>query len=241
MLGKVDINILLIHMVDKERLVHMFCADKVISINQQNTNISLLIVEALKQAKLEFKDLGVIAVITGPGSYTQLRVAVSTVNAFKIGVPNIPSIGVSMFEVYMVNFLHNHTSYKNKNCLVVIDDNKGGIFYQQFKGCNSIKKPNVLTLSDLQSYINNQEVYILGNAIKKLKDLIIKHQINDSLVEYLEEYNTIDSNSFKYAVLSKLDQGVDRSNLNPIKVCYIKPPKITVKNDQKIEGIIEKQ
>ena len=73
--------------------------------NDQKTHsqkLMPLIDETLKQVNLELNDIDILACCQGPGSFTGIRIGISTVKAFA-DVKNIPIIGVTSLESLAYN------------------------------------------------------------------------------------------------------------------------------------------
>ncbi|MEI6509256.1 MAG: tRNA (adenosine(37)-N6)-threonylcarbamoyltransferase complex dimerization subunit type 1 TsaB, partial [Bacteroidota bacterium] len=65
--------------------------------NSHASQITLLIDKLLRDAKVDYKQLNAIAVSKGPGSYTGLRVGVSTAKGLCYAL-NIPLIAINTLE-----------------------------------------------------------------------------------------------------------------------------------------------
>lgn len=74
----------------------------------------------LKKARVKPADLEGVMVITGPGSYTSIRIAVSFANALGFA-QNIPVQGVTLFDV---------TRHKETDMLIA-EAGRGNIFFHQ--------------------------------------------------------------------------------------------------------------
>lgn len=79
----------------------------------------------LRQAKICRNSLSFLVVISGPGSFTGLRVGIATAKAISLGL-KIPLIGINTLKSMSLAV----KDYKNLICLVEAAQNK--IFYQQF-------------------------------------------------------------------------------------------------------------
>lgn len=55
--------------------------------------------DALDKEKLKFEDLNLFAVVTGPGSFTGIRIGLATMRALSMAA-KVPVIGVSSFEMF---------------------------------------------------------------------------------------------------------------------------------------------
>src|SRR5258707_858559 len=83
------------------------------------------IIKALEQASLKMGDIDLIATITGPGSFTGLRVSIAAAQGLSLALSK-PVVGIDIFMAYA-------SCLKTvKNILVVIDSQKQDVYCQLF-------------------------------------------------------------------------------------------------------------
>src|SRR5574344_2800256 len=103
-MAKTQPIILLLETATSVCSVALSCGDKVIvqeetSVpNAHSTRLSLLIDQAIKEANITYKDIAAVAVSKGPGSYTGLRIGVSTAKGFAYGL-DIPLISIETLRI----------------------------------------------------------------------------------------------------------------------------------------------
>ena len=83
-------------------------------------NLMPMIQEALKKSNLSLKDINLLVCDKGPGSFTGIRIGISTVKAFHDSL-NIPCIGISALESLSYNvkndgLIASIIDCKNDNC-----------------------------------------------------------------------------------------------------------------------------
>lgn len=108
----------------------------------------------LKENNLQQKDLDLIAVSVGPGSFTGIRVGVATAQALAFAL-NRPCFGVPILEALAkaaADTGYNTKEYKKTGDIItVVPSGRDGIFWQIFsrKGEGRDVKPQAGTMEDL--------------------------------------------------------------------------------------------
>ena len=83
----------------------------------------------LEAENLRFKDLELVTVCTGPGSFTGVRSSVSAARAFGLACPETKIIGVSAFEAYAHSLDYEEIAKINA---VIIETKRDDFYYQLF-------------------------------------------------------------------------------------------------------------
>ena len=134
--------------------------------------IVLLIEEAVEKSGKTFGDLDAVAVSEGPGSYTGLRIGVSTAKGFAFGL-GIPLIGINTLQA-----LASAVSLEfGERVIPVIDARRMEVYCQIFdernKALSSIES-KVLDENSFQDELSQRTVVFVGDAVEKVK-LVISH------------------------------------------------------------------
>tara|TARA_Y100001970_G_scaffold114525_1_gene142871 strand:- start:1473 stop:2105 length:633 start_codon:yes stop_codon:yes gene_type:complete len=134
--------------------------------SKQLKNISeKLVVEiekSLSKFKLNYKSIKKIIVVTGPGSFTGIRSAVTFAKTLNLYL-KIKVIGISKFEV--LNLLTKN-GYKKGEKKIFVQNNRNTFFLQKFNF--SGKKISMPELIDLQKkkIVVNEEIRIISDGLK---------------------------------------------------------------------------
>lgn len=130
----------------------------------------LLIEEIVEKAELEFGNLDAISVSEGPGSYTGLRIGVSTAKGLAFGL-NKPLIGVNTLQA-LASSVHLQ---EGDLVIPVLDARRMEVYREVFNWkLESIANldAEVLSENSFQNFLENHRVYFLGDAVDKVKSLV---------------------------------------------------------------------
>jgi tRNA threonylcarbamoyladenosine biosynthesis protein TsaB len=132
--------------------------------------LSVFIAEALETIKPLNKKIDAVAVSSGPGSYTGLRIGVSTAKGLCYGY-DIPLISVSTLEVMTAQALKIAPNAEALFC-PMIDARRMEVYAAFYNSIGEIQREIAADIIDAESYaeiLNVQPVYFFGNGSDKLK------------------------------------------------------------------------
>jgi len=115
-----------------------------------------------------------VAVSEGPGSYTGLRIGVSTAKGLCYGL-DIPVITVSTLEILAVEALKHIKMEENTLLCAMIDARRMEVYTALYKPTLEIVEDITAKIINENSYINftdKQPVYFFGNGSEKCKELL---------------------------------------------------------------------
>ncbi len=131
--------------------------------------LHVFIEELISESKITFKDLNAIAVSQGPGSYTGLRIGVSSAKGLCYAL-NIPLIAVDTLQS-----LAAQISISNGFIIPMIDARRMEVFSAIYdKNLNNIQKVAAEIITE-ESYQNqDEEMHFLGDGASKCKEFLNK-------------------------------------------------------------------
>lgn len=132
--------------------------------------LSVFIAEALDVAKNKGKSLDAVAVSGGPGSYTGLRIGVSTAKGLCYGL-DIPLIAVSTLEVMLVETLKS-TPETNAVFCSMIDARRMEVYAAIYNAEGKIMRDisaDIITPDSYSEFLAKNKVYFFGNGSEKCK------------------------------------------------------------------------
>lgn len=177
------------------------------------------ICSCLKKANLSFNDLNLIAVSSGPGSFTGIRVGLAAARALALAL-NIPCVGVQN-PLIMLNSIKN--LQKCQEILVVLETKRDDFYFQIFDN-NFLPLNNVQTAKsqEIIKLLTKNNVLIIGNAKKKF----LKEIQNMQNVTFFCDNDSEDKiNLESLALLAIKDVKISENFKKPLPV-YAKAPDI---------------
>lgn len=131
-----------------------------------------LIDEVLDSVKLQSSDLNAVAVSEGPGSYTGLRIGVSTAKGIAFAL-NLPLITVNTLQALAYQAKGEN---KDFHIIAMLDARRMEVYSQVFSNEGSVKRAleaEVLTEGIYQSYLDLGKVCFIGDAVGKASQIIL--------------------------------------------------------------------
>lgn len=132
--------------------------------------LMLLVEEVISDSKLEFADLDAIAVSEGPGSYTGLRIGVSTAKGLSFGLGK-PLLGINTLKALASAV----PTYEGDLVIPVLDARRMEIYREVFdfrldsvEGLNS----EILSEDSFLNFLKRGRVYFLGDAVEKVRSIV---------------------------------------------------------------------
>ncbi|MBW1294640.1 tRNA (adenosine(37)-N6)-threonylcarbamoyltransferase complex dimerization subunit type 1 TsaB [Aquimarina litoralis] len=122
----------------------------------------------LEDAKIAFEELDAVAVSKGPGSYTGLRIGVSSAKGLCYGL-GIPLISISTLHALALQL------ECNKGYIVPMIDARRMEVYSTIFSNDYIQEraidAEILTSESYDTYLKNNKVYFIGNGVDKFKEI----------------------------------------------------------------------
>ena len=159
----------------------------------------------LKNACVSFNDIDIAAVSAGPGSFTGVRIGVSTIKGLAYGNKNISCIGVSSLE----SLAYNLKGYTPGSIIVPVMDARRNQFYNaafSFTKSGKIKRYRDDSLTDFAGIIEyleenfaDKKIVLVGDGAELFYSLYIASK-NNKLKISLCEYSNMYQDAFSVAV-----------------------------------------
>jgi len=136
--------------------------------------LSVFVAEAMEVLKTSSKQLDAVAVSSGPGSYTGLRIGVSTAKGLCYGL-DIPLIDVSTLEVLAAPVIASVKDTENALFCPMIDARRMEVYAALYNSRGETYREISADIIDSDSYaeaLDNHVVYFFGNGADKCKSTL---------------------------------------------------------------------
>ncbi len=121
----------------------------------------------LEEAKLNFKDIDLLTVCTGPGSFTGVRAGIAAARAFSIANEDLKVCGVSAFEAYVLSFSADELAELNA---VIIETKRDDFYVQLFdQKLTAQIQPTAATYDDIKTILTHKhkKVSLIGDGVER--------------------------------------------------------------------------
>lgn len=165
--------------------------EKLLNINNQHSVNLLPALDSFKdELNIEYQDLQAIAVTVGPGSFTGIRIAVSTANTMAYAL-NIPVIGISSLAALSWPF-----SYSEKIILASFDARGKRVFAALFQNGQRLIPDQQFVDNELpsflkQNFLSEDQFVLIGDGYQTVKELCDEHNIS-----YIRSENRIEKTDY---------------------------------------------
>ena len=146
--------------------------------NSQGRNhaslLSLFVEELLCANKIAANQLDAVAVSSGPGSYTGLRIGLSTAKGICYGA-NIPLIAVSTLQSMSTGFVLNNEVPDAALLCPMIDARRMEVYTALYeKEGKELEKISAKIISEqsFENWLNVRKIFFFGNGAAKCREII---------------------------------------------------------------------
>ena len=134
-------------------------------------NLLVEIDNLLKDEKLALNEIDYFGAITGPGSFTGIRIGMATIKAFACAL-NKRIIGLNAFEPYLEEI---------ENGVMILSSTKTTCYYAEIKN-NEILNMGVVDIGEILEKFINDKLYTLDECLLENFDAILLKDYENKLV-----------------------------------------------------------
>lgn len=131
-----------------------------------------LVEDCLNSANLSISEIDRIACVTGPGSFTGVRIGVCAVKglAFTHSIPCVP--------VNTLDCLKENVPYFNGYVCPIMDARRGQVYCAVYKDGVAVKECDACSVDDLLAFVKQEKTLFLGDGQE-----VFRQKITDTLGE----------------------------------------------------------
>lgn len=181
--------------------------------NTHSVKLMPLIDKLLSETNTKISDIDLFACDLGPGSFTGIRIGVSTIKAF-MDVTNKKAVGITSLE----NLAYNIDT--EEIICSLIDAKNENVYYGFFKKENekysqicNLNFDNINNVIDIAKNMN-KKIFFIGNGSNEYKDMIESKLENVVIAD--KEKNKLNAKNIALAACLKKEEAVSSNNLSPI-------------------------
>ena len=142
--------------------------------NAHAAKLTILIAEILKQTNRAMQDLSAVAVSMGPGSYTGLRIGVSTAKGLCYAL-DIPLIAINTLEALFLGYKEQFGLNEQEAYLPMLDARRMEVYTAVYDHNAALVKATSAEIIDVgyfnESLSNYNRVHLFGSGADKFEDL----------------------------------------------------------------------
>ena len=197
-------------------------------------NLMPLVSQAFDETNLTINNIDLLVCDKGPGSFTGIRIGISTVKAFH-DVLNIPCISVSSLEALAYSIkedglIASIIDCKNNNCYFALYEQKNNNYIE-------LIAPSASTITGALNYCkeylsNNNSITFVGDGSVTYKDTILAEFENATLAN--PQNNILDSYLLALAGLNKAKENKFENDLLPL---YLRKPQAQRQLEEQLKNI----
>lgn len=166
---------------------------KVVAVKEANErnihagSLTLFIDDVMKKGEINYTDLDAVAVAKGPGSYTGLRIGVSTAKGICFAVDK-PLISINTVEMMAYGFMITYPDYTGLLC-PMIDARRMEVYTAVFDNQLNEIQPVSAKIIDEHSFedlLGNHSIAFFGDGAEKC----MEHFTSNNVHYYGDNFNT---------------------------------------------------
>lgn len=200
--------------VDQTSLLSEFTIDRE---ETHSKHLMDMIKAVMRMAGLNFSDLDGFAVTRGPGSFTGLRIGISTIKGLVVASEK-PVVGISSLET-----LAFQVSYSRDLICPILDARKGEVYFSRYRFLNGhLKKQTKERVAPPDKAVDdlNESCLFVGNGALLYKEMILEKMGEFASFAPMIQ-NTIRASTIAYLSMAKFENN-DTDEIEKILPYYIR-------------------
>ena len=213
---------------------HQILAEEQQFIDRGHAEVLVPLIEsALVAAKLSYQELDLLAVTTGPGAFTGIRIGLATARSLAL-VCKLPLIGITNFEA----LVHAIPKSERVGCkvLVVLETKRSDFYICLYdENLSILVEPKTIDGAGLELLVKKGILLLAGDAIERALPFLQRPGLQ---VVKSATKTYVDPASVAELAVSIMDCGGVKNKPLPF---YLKPPDVNLPNTSSVSTILNKQ
>lgn len=200
--------------VDQTSLLSEFTIDRE---ETHSRHLMDMIKAVMTMAGLNFSDLDGFAVTRGPGSFTGLRIGISTIKGLVVASEK-PVVGISSLETLAFQVSHS----RDLIC-PILDARKGEVYFSRYRFLNGhLKRQTKERVAPPDKAVDdlNESCLFVGNGALLYKEMILEKMGESAFFAPMIQ-NTIRASTIAYLSMAKFENN-DTDDIEKILPYYIR-------------------
>ena len=212
----------------------LICEYTVNSKKTHSQKLMPMIENMLNISDININEIDLIAICEGPGSFTGLRIGMSTAKAIA-HIKNLPIIGVNSLEI-----LAGNMNLCDKKICSILDAQRTQVYYGKYKFENNeiveLQNIDVIEIDELLQELSNSndEWILVGEAVYKYEEKI--KEINNISVA-ASSHNVSKASSLCSIAMNKYNKNIDVYDCYSINPKYIRKSQAEVEYEEKMKRL----
>ena len=150
-----------------------------------------MIQAAMRSAELDYRDLDLLAVTVGPGTFTGLRIGLATARGLAMAAA-LPLTGLTSLQVLAAPVLLDRPVDPGDAVLVTVDARRGEAYCQAFAdGFRALTAPMVMSIEALGDLDMPKNVQVIGTAAAAAVSHLRRQGINATRANAVAEPDAV--------------------------------------------------
>ncbi len=172
----------------------------------------------IKAAGIQFGDIHGIAVALGPGSFTGLRIGISTAKTLA-WANRLPIFGIPTLDAFALN-----APYSRHQVCPILDAKKGQVYCRLYTLSNGfpegITDTFVLSPAELVAMIDSPTLFLGSGWL--LYESVIRKELGENALSLPAPFHSIRASNIAILALDRLKRG-DEDDPESLKPVYVRP------------------
>ncbi len=145
----------------------------------QAEHLMPMVVEVLQEAGKEFADLTAVAVTTGPGAFTGMRIGLSAAKSLALAL-DLPCIGVDTFQAIFRSYQIDHQCDEGMFYGVLLETKRQDFYFQLFYASGAPVGERLADMPErVMDIIGDRHCVMIGDAFERFQGQVQSKYITE--------------------------------------------------------------